>query len=74
VKALTITQIAVLRSFRGTGMYVGKDALWQHRWPKKGIRFKTLMALRKKGYLEHAIANRWYLTEQGREFVYRGIQ
>lgn len=32
------------------------------------------MALRKKGYLEHAIANQWYLTEQGREFVYRGIE
>jgi hypothetical protein len=69
VKGLTIRQTAILLFFRRTGRYVGKDALWKDRWPRKDFTNAELLALRKKGLLEHSAANRWYLTEAGREQV-----
>jgi len=68
---ITPTQFIVLNSFRGTGEYVGKDAVIKC----KGIRMhrlSTLLALRRKGLLEHFCAGQWYLTRDGQEALRKG--
>jgi hypothetical protein len=67
---LSGAQGKALFHFRGTGKFVGKDAQWKAKVPKRGVGLRTLLSLRKKGLLEHMIANQWYLTEAGRDVVY----
>lgn len=71
---MTPTQERVLRSFRGTGEYVGKDAFRKSRRAKPNIPCQVLYDLRSAGYLEHSHCNEWFLTDKGKDFVYRGIE
>jgi len=67
---LSATQRLALFHYRGTGRYVGKDAIWKTRnYLKLDIRFATMMSLRNKGLLEHQCGAEWYLTEEGREYL-----
>jgi hypothetical protein len=70
---ITGPQLLAIYALKGTGEYVGKDARMKTRTMySQDYRLKTLLALRKKGLIEHFIASDWYLTQAGREFVQRG--
>jgi hypothetical protein len=67
---LDLGEWAALRSFRGTGQYVGEDARFKDK-ERKNYEWETLMVLRARGLLEHSWCDRWYLTEKGREALKR---
>lgn len=66
-------QLIALYDLKGTGRFVGKDARMKTRvMCSVDCRLRTLLALRRKGLIEHFIAGEWYLTEEGRAFVSAG--
>jgi hypothetical protein len=65
-------QLIALYDLKGTGRYVGKDAQMKTRLMNSKYRLRTLLALRRKGLIEHYIACQWYLTDEGREWVRAG--
>jgi hypothetical protein len=70
---ITGSQLLALYDLKGTGRYVGKDALSRTRlMSPREYRFQTLLALRRRGLIEHSHCCEWYLTEEGREFVRLG--
>lgn len=69
---LDLEELAALRHFRGTGQYVGKDAQQKDRL-RGAHEWNACMSLRARGLLEHSIADRWYLTDRGRELLRKGV-
>lgn len=70
MKRLTAPQLKILYALRGTGLYVGKDALYRGRIIEQ-FPLRTRLHLRKRGLIEYSAAGQWHLTEAGRDFVYR---
>jgi hypothetical protein len=70
---VTGPQLLALYGLKGTGLYVGKDALMKTRlMHSSDYRLRTLLALRKKGLIEHSHCSEWYLTREGQEFIRQG--
>jgi len=70
---ITGPQLLALYDLKGTGRYVGKDALSRTRvMAPQDYRLRTLMALRKRGLIEHSHCCEWYLTDEGQDFVRAG--
>lgn len=65
---LTATQLRILYALRGTGNYVGKDALYRGKIIEQ-FPLRTRLHLRKRGLIEYSAAGQWHLTEAGRDFV-----
>lgn len=71
--AVTGPQLLALYALKGTGEYVGKDALMNARLMAPcDYKLATLLALRRRGLIEHYICSEWYLTQAGQEFVRQG--
>lgn len=63
-------QLLALYALKGTGKCVGKDARMRSRlMAPRDYRLRTLLALRKKGLIEHYIGSEWYLTDAGRKWI-----
>lgn len=70
---ITGAQLLALYDLKGTGQYVGKDARMKARLMAPcDYRLRTLLALRKRGLIEHYICCEWYLTREGQEFIRQG--
>jgi hypothetical protein len=67
---LTAAQLKILYALRGTGLYVGKDALYRGRIIEQ-FPLRTRLHLRKRGLIEYSAAGQWHLTEAGKDLVYR---
>jgi hypothetical protein len=70
---LSPLQVRILYFFKGTGRYVGKDAMYKGRNPGEKFKLRSLAALRRKRLLEYFACNEWYLTEIGRDLIRGGI-
>jgi hypothetical protein len=73
VPKITGPQLLALYDLKGTGMFVGKDARRKTRLMHScDYRLRTLLALRRKGLIEHSHCSEWYLTDAGQEFIRQG--
>jgi hypothetical protein len=70
---ITGPQLLALYALKGTGQFVGKDARMKTRLMHiDDYKLVTMLALRRRGLVEHSHCSEWYLTREGQEFVRQG--
>ena len=70
---ITGPQLLAIYDLKGTGQYVGKDAILKTRTMySQDHALRTLLALRRKGLIEHSHWSEWFLTNEGQAFVREG--
>ena len=70
---VTGPQLLAIYDLKGTGQYVGKDAVLKKRTIySQDHALRTMLALRRKGLIEHSHCSEWYLTSEGQQFVREG--
>lgn len=70
---LSATQRKILWALKRTGLYAGKDAFGRFKFMEDKFPLRSLLALRKRGLIEHFCAGQWYLTKEGIEVMRRGV-
>ena len=66
-------QLLALYDLKGTGLHIGKEARMKTRlMHSKDYSLKTMLALRRRGLIEHSHCSEWYLTREGENFVREG--